>query len=163
VDTLLIGAPRLLSISAPVTTTSGEVFVFQLAGGSWQQSQILKAMVARSSDSFGSGVALRGNSALIGSCGDASGAKGIGADPSRRDAAYAGAGYLFAREGAKWKPSLYLKASNADSLDSFGFGVALSDTTAVVSAIWESSSAPGIDGDQESNALTYAGAVYAFE
>lgn len=162
-DTLLIGAPRLLSISSFASTSSGEVFAYQLAGGTWQQGQILKAIVPRPSDSFGSAVALYDDSALIGSCGDASSASGIGADPSRRDTPYAGSGYLFAREGAKWKPTLYLKASNPDSRDSFGFGVALSKSTAVISAIWEASAASGIDGDQKSNAATYAGALYAFE
>jgi trimeric autotransporter adhesin len=120
-------------------------------------------LIAREADSFGSGVALYGNSALIGACGDTSGATGIGAEPSRRDALYAGAAYLFAREGTKWVSSSYLKASNTDANDSFGFGVALTETTAAISAVWERSNATGVDGNQQSNALTTAGAVYVFE
>jgi hypothetical protein len=164
-DTLLIGAPRELSIATPTLFSSGEVFAYELVGGSWQQSQVIKALVARSSDSFGSAVALHEDSALVGACGDASGGVGIGADPSRRDAPYAGAGYLFAREGRKWVASLYLKASNTDSDSgaSFGYGAALSENSAVLSAIWERSAATGIDGNQQSKAATRSGALYVFE
>lgn len=58
----------------------------------------------------------------------------------------------------------YLKASNTDFDDYFGFSVALSadGTTLAVGAINESSGATGIDGDQHDNFGTWSGAVYVF-
>ena len=58
----------------------------------------------------------------------------------------------------------YVKASNTDPGDSFGISVALSadGTTLAVGAHGEASAAPGIEGDQTSNADAEAGAVYVF-
>jgi trimeric autotransporter adhesin len=162
-DEAIIGAPRFTAILAPVATTPGEAFVFRRTGNAWKQTQLLKATLPRSSDSFGSGLALTDTAVLIGACGDSSGAQGVGADASRRDALYTGAGYLFAREGQDWKLSAYLKANNAGMNDSFGFGVALSENAAVVSAIWEQSKAAGVNGNEDDNSLTTPGAVYVFK
>lgn len=163
-DHVLVGAPRLVSIISLLTTTeSGEVFAYRRTNGTWSQTQILKGILPRVNDGFGSVVALSESGALIGACNDASGARGIGADASRRDAGYAGAAYLFAFDSDRWKVSTYLKASNADALDSFGFGGALSGETAVVSANWEASMSIGIDADPDDNSLSQAGAVYVFE
>ncbi len=59
----------------------------------------------------------------------------------------------------------YFKASNSDSGDYFGWGVALNSdgTVLAVSAIGESSSSKGVDGNQTDNSTTAAGAVYIFE
>ena len=58
----------------------------------------------------------------------------------------------------------YIKASNADSGDSFGRRVALSadGTTLAVGARHEGSGAMGIDGDQGDNSTPDAGAAYVF-
>ena len=56
----------------------------------------------------------------------------------------------------------YVKASNANSGDFFGEGVALSGDTLVVTARYEASNATGIDGDQSNNSAALAGAVYVF-
>ncbi|HET6333536.1 MAG TPA: cadherin-like beta sandwich domain-containing protein [Polyangiales bacterium] len=162
-DVLLIGAPRLASITSLSQTTSGEVFAYQREGNTWQQTQVLKAIVARASDSFGSALAAYGDSAVIGACGDMSSGRGVGAEPSSRDSSYSGAGYLFARQGKNWAPSLYIKASNTNTTDSFGFGAAISESAAVLSAVWEASAAKGINGDETSNAAATSGAAYVFE
>ena len=160
---ILVGAPRYESITTAYQTTAGEVFAYQRVGGSWQQTQVLKAMLPRGTDSFGSGVALYGSSALIGASGDRSDARGIGADASRRADLYVGAGYLFALEGQTWRQSAYLKASNAESADSFGFGVALSEHGAVLTSVWEDGAAKGVNGDDTSNSASRSGAAYVFE
>jgi hypothetical protein len=163
-DRALVGAPRIQSIINPlVTTEPGEVFAYQRTGGTWTQTQILKGILPRVNDGFGSAVVLSDTTALIGACNDASGARGIGADASRRDAGYAGAAYLFALERDGWKASTYLKASNTDVFDSFGIGGALSGDTAVVSANWESSKSAGINGNDDDDSLGKAGAVYVFK
>ncbi len=56
----------------------------------------------------------------------------------------------------------YIKASNTDNLDTFGASVALSNDTLVVGAIYEDSSAMGVDGNQADNAAARSGAVYVF-
>ena len=56
----------------------------------------------------------------------------------------------------------YLKASNTDSGDSFGYSVAISGDTAVVGAPFENSSASGVDGNQSDNSTGDAGAAYVF-
>jgi tartrate dehydratase beta subunit/fumarate hydratase class I family protein len=58
----------------------------------------------------------------------------------------------------------YLKASNTDPGDNFGFSLALSadGTTLAVGAYLEASAAAGIAGDQTSNAAAASGAVYVF-
>jgi len=56
----------------------------------------------------------------------------------------------------------YLKASNTDSLDGFGFSVAISGDTVVVGAAGEDGVATGINGDQSNNSAQRSGAVYVF-
>src|SRR5262249_61882379 len=58
--------------------------------------------------------------------------------------------------------SAYLKASNTDAQDRFGFSVALSadGTTLAVGADLESSAATGVDGNQADTSALNAGAVY---
>ena len=56
----------------------------------------------------------------------------------------------------------YIKASNTGNDDRFGSSVALFDNTLIVGAPGEKSSATGIDGNQDNNSLSEAGAVYVF-
>ena len=162
-DTVMVGAPRIESIVTPFPRVSaGEVYVFDRTATGWQQQErVLKAMVPRMNDSFGSSISMRPNAALIGSCGDASGDDGVGADASRRDAEFSGAAYLYAREGQAWRPSVYLKPKNPDTNDMFGFGAGLSDEVAVVGAIWEAGSSREINGDPN-NGSNMSGALYVF-
>jgi hypothetical protein len=163
-DRAFAGAPRAQSLADPlVTVTPGEVFEWKRAGGAWSQSQRLRATLPRSNDGFGSAIAASEGTLLIGACNDASGARGIGADASRRDAGYAGAAYLFALESDGWKQSAYLKASNAEAFDSFGFSAALSGDTAVLGANWEASKAVGINGNGDDDSANQSGAVYVFK
>ncbi len=56
----------------------------------------------------------------------------------------------------------YVKASNTDAFDGFGSSVAISGTTAVAGALFESSSATGVNGSQADNSADVAGAAYVF-
>jgi len=160
---LLIGAPRVLSIGSWASTDPGEVFAYRRNGATWEFKERLRALLPRNSDSFGSAIAMTADAAAIGSCGDASGAPGIGGDASRRDAGYAGAGYLFALEGDKWKLSAYIKSQKPEGYDSFGFGAAISEDAAAFSAIWEESAARNINGNQADNSAPRSGAAYVFQ
>ncbi len=63
-----------------------------------------------------------------------------------------------------WMQRAYLKASNASSLDYFGFAVSLSGdgNTLAVGARREDSDATGVDGDQSGTGALFSGAVYVF-
>ena len=56
----------------------------------------------------------------------------------------------------------YLKASNTDRGDYFGFSVSLSGDTLAVGAPFEDSSATGVDGNQNDDSAQDSGAVYVF-
>jgi len=56
----------------------------------------------------------------------------------------------------------YLKASNTDAEDLFGYRMAADGDTLVVSAYFEDSAATGIDGDQDDNSASSSGSAYVF-
>ncbi len=88
---------------------------------------------------------------------------GINGDQGDNNADLSGAVYVFTRDGAGvWSQQAYVKASNTDAGDRFGWSVALSDNTLAVGAHEEDSAATGINGDQGDNAALFAGAVYVF-
>jgi hypothetical protein len=56
----------------------------------------------------------------------------------------------------------YLKASNTEGNDLFGYSVAVSGDTAVVGAPFEASNAVGVNGNQNDDSAFQAGAAYVF-
>jgi hypothetical protein len=56
----------------------------------------------------------------------------------------------------------YLKASNSDANDNFGWSVSVSGDTVVVGAPNEASAATGVNGDQSDESAPGAGAAYVF-
>ena len=56
----------------------------------------------------------------------------------------------------------YLKASNTDAEDWFGYRMAADGDTLVVSAYFEDAAATGIDGDQDDNSASSSGSAYVF-
>jgi hypothetical protein len=130
------------------------------------QHAYLKASNTELQDGFGAGIALSadGTTLAVGAVAEDSIATGIGGDQKNNSAPAAGAVYVFVATGTTWIQQAYVKASNTNTLDSFGYRVALSSdgNTLAVSAIIESSTATGINGDQENNAAPYSGAVYVF-
>ena len=97
--------------------------------------------------------------------------KGISTDGSGEadnTAPGAGAAYLFSRNGTLWQQQAYIKASNINMNDNFGYRVDLSadGTTLAISADQEDSSAVGVHTDNTSpknNASPNSGAVYIFQ
>ncbi|MFN0206142.1 MAG: FG-GAP repeat protein, partial [Planctomycetota bacterium] len=56
----------------------------------------------------------------------------------------------------------FVKASNTQTNDTFGWAVSASGNTVIVGAPYESSNATGVNGDQSNNSASRAGAVYVF-
>ena len=63
-----------------------------------------------------------------------------------------------------WSQQAYIKASNTETFDHFGYAIALSGdgNTLAVSAVDEDSSVTGIGGNQTDNSAESSGAVYVF-
>lgn len=142
--------------------TSGAVYVFTRAGATWSQEAYIKASNTAPTDSFGVSVALDGDTLAVGAVGEDSAAIGVGGNQSDDTVESAGAVYVFTREGTSWSQQAYLKASNTDALDGFGFRLALAGDTLAVGPQREDSAATGIGGDQADNSALNAGAVYVF-
>ncbi len=110
--------------------------------------------VSEPDDDFGSAVAIDGNTIAVGA--DFEG--GDGSSPDDNSRPYSGAAYVFYNNGSNWQQQAYLKASNPDKYDAFGWSVAIDGDTVAVGAPGEDSS--GINA--EDNSLYRAGAVYLF-
>lgn len=145
---------------------AGAVYVYTRSGGAWSQQAYVKASNTEANDSFGFSVALSGdgNTLAVGAFGERSNAKGINGVQADNSAVDAGAVYVFVRSGTIWSQEAYVKASNTEEYDSFGYRVALAGdgNTLAVGAHSEGSGAKGIDGDQTNNSASAAGAVYVF-
>ncbi|MBK8256486.1 MAG: FG-GAP repeat protein [Polyangiaceae bacterium] len=145
---------------------AGAVYVFTRSGGVWSQQAYIKASNTEAGDQFGYSVALSadGTTLAVGAAYEASNATGINGNQADNSAEWAGAVYVFMQIGGVWSQQAYIKASNTDAGDGFGWSVALSayGTTLAVGARWESSSAAGANGNQADNSAQFAGAVYVF-
>src|SRR5215470_18834621 len=107
-----------------------------------------------------------GNTMAVAAPDENSGAKGVNGNQKDESAGGAGAVYIFTRgdAGKPWTQQAYLKASNTDPYDSFGFALALSanGNTLAVTATREDSNARGVNGNQDDNSAEDSGAVYIF-
>ena len=109
-NTVVVGAPSKNSSGAD----AGNVYVFQRSGPNWNEQQILTASDAEPNDNFGFGVAIEGDTVVV------------GAPQEDTVAGNAGAAYVFTRTGVSWAEQTILTASNAAAGDFFGSSVAIS-------------------------------------
>ncbi|MDP3090782.1 MAG: cadherin-like beta sandwich domain-containing protein [Nitrospira sp.] len=169
-ETLAIGAIKESSNATGVNGNqsdntaleSGAVYVFTRAGGVWSQQAYVKASNPGLSDQFGYSVALSGDMLAVGAIHERSAAMGINGDQTDNSASASGAVYVFTRTGAIWAQEAYLKASNTNVGDQFGYSVGLSGDTLAVGASEEDSAAVGVNGNQADNGAPASGAVYVF-
>jgi len=147
-------------------SAAGAVYVFIRAGSAWTQQAYLKASNTNADDYFGYGLNLSadGSTLAVGAFQEDSNATGIGGDQANNSAANAGAVYVFTRAASSWSQQAYIKASNTNRDDYFGFSLSLSSdgSTLAVGAYQEDSNATGIGGDQADNSTAGAGAAYVF-
>ncbi len=141
---------------------AGAAYVFVRDGTTWSQQAYLKASNTELEDFFGASAAISQNTILVGAYNEGSAARGVNGDQGDNSAPGSGAAYLFSRTGTTWTQAAYLKASNTDIDDNFGFSAALSPGTVVVGAPHEASNATGVNGNQANNDAVFAGAVYVF-
>ena len=107
----------------------GAAYVFRCSGTpcTWTQQQELTASDGARDDEFGNSVAVSGHTAIIGA-------------PYR--SSYQGAAYLFTCSGTpcNWTQQQVLTAADGARGDVFGYSVAVSGNTAIISAIGKNSS-----------------------
>lgn len=169
---VLFGLPLVASAAQPIDQATDRLPA-NLSAAEWAQVQSLlpdppnsqQAYIKASntgSDQFGFSVALSGDTLAVGTPYEASNATGINGNETDNSASNAGAVYVFTRSGTTWSQQAYIKASNTEEFDQFGFSVALSGDTLAVGARYEDSNATGINGDQANNSALDSGAVYVF-
>lgn len=147
------------TLGVPASRLSGIALQNPLA-----QQAYVKGSNTDLNDSFGFSVAVSGDTVVVGAVSEAGAGTGINGSQTQNEtsAKNAGSVYVFVRNGTGWTQQAYLKGSNTETEDQFGYSVAISGDTIVVGARSEASSATGIDGNQNNNSAAGAGAVYVF-
>lgn len=169
-DTLVVGANREGSNATGVNGdqnnndmgNSGAAYVFTRSGDGWSQQAYLKASNTDKSDQFGISVAISSDTVVVGANREESTSTGVNGDQNNNAEDNVGAAYVFSRSGTAWSQQAYLKASNADRADEFGWSVDIAGDTIVIGAINEQSEATGVNGDQNNNDGFKVGAAYVF-
>ncbi|MEP2937050.1 MAG: hypothetical protein ABJM06_01580 [Gilvibacter sp.] len=173
-NTIAVGAPFEPSNATGIggdqtnnlTPASGAVFIFTKTAGVWSQQEYIKSSNSENGDFVGGHVSISsdGNTLLVGANGEDGNTTGVNGIETDNSFTSAGAAYVFSRSGTTWSQQAYLKQSNTEAGDFFGYTVTLSDdgNTAAIAAPEEDSAAFGIDGVQTDNSAIGAGAVYVF-
>jgi T5SS/PEP-CTERM-associated repeat protein len=141
---------------------SGAAYVFARTGTIWTQQAYLKASNTEPGDSFGTAVAVSGETIVVGADAEDSNATGVNGSQNNNGAINSGAAYVFVRSGTNWSQQAYLKASNTEASDFFGDSVSVSGNTIVVGAPFEDGNATGFNGNQTNNSASVSGAAYVF-
>lgn len=154
---------------------AGAVYVFTRSGDSWSQQAYVKASntgrradnseLLADGDQFGFSVALSGdgNTMAVGATTEDSPATGINGDQGNDSAQSAGAVYVFARTGNTWTQQAYIKGSNTEAGDLFGYDVSLNFDGNLLAAAGYDEDGPGraVNADQ-GNGTNGSGAIYVF-
>ncbi|MBS1786188.1 MAG: putative Ig domain-containing protein [Acidobacteria bacterium] len=104
----------------------GSAYVYVRSGTTWTQQQKLTASDGFVGDNFGVGVALDGDTALIGAWKDGINENGL-----------QGSAYIFIRSGTTWTQQQKLFASDGAANDQFGYAVSLSGGKALVGSLYD--------------------------
>ncbi len=176
-NTAVIGAPGEASAAVGVNgndidnteVAAGAATVFDLnaSGSGGMQLEItqgayLKASNTDTGDHFGFSVASFGDTIVVGAPRENSGATGVNGDQSPNSSPASGAVYVFRQSSGTWAQEAYLKASNSEGTDVFGYSVSIYDDTIVVGAALEDSSSTGTNADESDNSAARSGAAYVF-
>ncbi len=176
-NTLAVGAYREDGSTADIGGTddnaavdSGAVYVFSRDTGTdvWSQQAYVKASNTGAGDEFGRAVSLseNGDVLAVGAHWEDGGAAGVNTTADETTAVEAGAVYTYTRETGtvNWTSQTYVKASNTEAGDEFGWAVSLTadGNTLAVGAKFEASNATGVGSTQTDNSTSEAGAVYLY-
>ncbi len=135
-DWAAAGAPY----ASDIVDGSGAVYIFHRIGTTWVETQRLKASDPSSSGTFGTSVAMGGNTLAIGAPGD-----------SPQGVSFAGSVYVFNLVGSTWTQTAKLSSQPIHANDGFGQPVAISGDRILIAAPYDDSH--GVD----------SGAAYVFD
>jgi trimeric autotransporter adhesin len=168
-DTIVVGAHGEDGSATGVDGTSNEsaadagaAYVFERSETEWKQTAYLKASNTGVGDNFGWSVAVSGDTIVVGAPREDSAATGVDGDETSNGAGNSGAAYVFVRANGEWFPKGYLKSSNSEVMDSFGWSVSIGGETIAIGAPREDGASRGVNGDQTSDAAPDSGAAYVF-
>ena len=120
---------------------TGSAYIYTFDGTRWVETQRLAASDGTFGNVFGETVAVSGDTAIV------------GASRDNENGFSSGSAYVFTFDGASWRETQKLTASDGLEQDQFGRSVAIDGTTVVVGAF-------GDDGNGPISGATY---VYAFD
>ncbi len=115
-------------------TNQGSAYIFVRSGTAWSQQAKLVASNGAAGDQFGFGVAISGDTAIVGAR-----LKTVGSTLAQ------GSAYIFVRSGTSWSQEQEIIASDGSMLDSFGISVGIDGDTVIVGA-WFDDIAAGNQG-----------------
>ena len=142
-DTLAVGAVGKTIDAEPIgnITNAGAVYVFTRDNvGDWRQQDFIRAFNAEDNDQFGFSISLSSDTLAVGA---------VGKNSEVNNDIDVGAVYVLIRDNeGEWGQQDFIRASNAENNDQFGFPISLSGDTLAVGAVGKN-----ID----------AGAVYVFQ
>lgn len=136
-NTAVIGSPKADAVGA----NSGAAYIFVRDGAGWKQQAKLVPADAERSAGFGEHVAILGSTVVVGS-----------PQSTHSGVRFAGAVYIFQRQGDRWAETAKLTDDDPGKADRFGNEVAIGADTIVVGA-------PLDDTDDGQD----AGSAYIFE
>jgi hypothetical protein len=122
-DTAIISADNDSIDGTENGARTGAAYIFVRTGATWTQQARLTPPDGANGDDFSSGVAISGNTAIVGAYDHK-----VGANTGQ------GAAYVYTRSGTTWTLQQKLTANDGSVFDYFGISVDISGDTAVVSA-----------------------------
>lgn len=174
-STLAIGAPGDNSAIAGINGNeanieakdSGAVSILQFTDSAWQHTAFIKASNPNIDDEFGYalGFAADGATLVVGApYEDGNGSGTNSATQDNNDRENTGAAYTFSFDGSQWTQQDYLKATNTETGDYFGWDVALSGDgeTLAIGSPRDDSNAIGVSATGDDNDAENAGAAYVY-
>ncbi|MEY2745853.1 MAG: hypothetical protein RL112_895 [Planctomycetota bacterium] len=133
----------------------------------WLFDRYVKASNPGAEDNYGYSIAISGTTLVVGAPFEDSGATGINGNQASNSASNSGAVYVYRlTPGATgqwgWTQTAYIKASNANAQDQFGYSVAIDGDILVVGAPTEDSSSSNVNNNPLDNSAPDSGAAYVF-
>lgn len=173
-SSLLVGAPWESSNGTGVGSAgsnnsnpdSGAAYLYALQSGTWNHHAFFKSAASNTQPiNFGWAVGLAADIVVVSAPRENSSSTGIDGDPEDTWASQSGAVYSFTRGGPIWNWVLdsYIKASDTEASDSFGWSVGISGDILGVGGPGEDSDATGIGGYEYSASASASGAAYFFD
>ncbi len=155
---------RLLAHACLVSTLAATSYS---QTSNWLYDRYVKASNPEAEDAFGYSIAVSGTTLVVGAPFEDSGATGINGNQASNAASNSGAVYVYRlTPGATgqwgWTQTAYIKASNANAQDQFGYSVAIDGDILVVGAPTEDSSSSTVNNNPLDNSAPDSGAAYVF-